>query len=148
MKIRWNWGTWAMTGLAGLMLMIILLVVRMAQEDVSLVEKDYYPRGLAYQELIDKVGNTLPYASEIVVSHENDTILVAFPGFFRPEGVEGVVHFYHRVTDAKDAYARLRLGEDGVFAYPSHEMKGRYILKIDWTQDGAAYYTEKSITLE
>ena len=148
MKIKWNWGTGAISGLIMLMLMIVGMVIRMSMEDISLVEKDYYPKGQAHQEMIDKVRNTIPYASSIEASVENGLVVVSFPAFFRPDAVKGTVHIYHRVTDSKDILVPLQLDKDGVFAYPSHEMRGRYILKIDWNHDGEAYYTEKSIVIE
>lgn len=148
MKIHWHFGTKAVLGLALFILMIGIMVIRMTQEDISLVEKDYYPKGQAYQEMIDKVQNTIPYASDIRAWLENDRIMVSFPHFFRPESVSGSVHFYHRVTDSKDVYTALKLNSEGVFIYPAGDMKGRFILKIDWVQDEIGYYTEKNITIE
>ena len=148
MKIHWHFGTKAVLGLGLFILMIAILIVRMAQEDISLVEKDYYPKGQAYQELLDKVQNTIPYAADIQARLENDKVMVAFPDFFRPESVNGQVHFYHRVTDSRDIHTQLALNENGVFTYPAGAMKGRFIIKIDWLQDGIAYYTEKNITIE
>jgi hypothetical protein len=148
MKIHWHFGTKAVLGLGLFILMIAVLIVRMAQEDISLVEKDYYPKGQAYQELLDKVQNTVPYATDIHTRLENDMVIIAFPDFFRPESINGQVHFYHRVTDTRDIHTTLKLNSDGVFVYPAGDMKGRFILKIDWLQDGIAYYTEKNITIE
>lgn len=148
MKIHWHFGTKVMLGFGLFILMIAIMVIRMAQEDISLVEKDYYPKGQAYQDLLDKVQNTVPYAADIQAWIENDTIMVSFPDFFRPESVIGSVHFYHRITDSKDIHTQLKINEKGVFAFPLKELKGRFIIKIDWVQDGIGYYTEKNITIE
>lgn len=148
MKIKWNWGTMLVIGMAAFMLMILALVARMASVDVSLVEKDYYPKGLAYQEKLDKVQNTVPYASDIIATIENNMLKVSFPDFFQPDAVEGAVWIYHRVTDTKDIEVDLKLDQNGVFNYPAANMRGRYIIKIDWEQEGVAYYTEKRITVD
>lgn len=148
MKIKWNWGTKLIIAMIAFMLMVVALVVRMAREDINLVEKDYYPKGQAYQELLDKVQNTLPYAAGILAWVQHDTILVSFPDFFEPKAVSGSIHFYNRTSESKDILVPLTPASDGVFRYPAGNMKGRYILKIDWKQHGVPYYTEKNLTLE
>lgn len=148
MKIEWNWGTKLVIAMAAFMLMVIAFVVVMFQQDISLVEKDYYPRGQAYQDMIRQVQNTVPYAGDIHADAADDELRISFPAFFRPEATQGLVHFYHRIDDAHDRYVRLSLDENGVFSYPARGLKGRYILKISWQQDDIDYYTEKSITFE
>ncbi len=146
--MKWNWGSKIVVAMAAFMIMIIIMVVYMFQQDISLVESDYYPRGQAHQEMIDKTMNTVPYASEIIAGHQNGTIVIRFPGFFRPQAVKGEVHFYHRITDTRDRFTELRLDENGVFSFPAEGLLGRYIIKIDWEQDGIGYYTEKSMTID
>ncbi len=148
MKIHWNWGTKIVIGLAAFMLLIVGFVIRMAMEDVSLVEKDYYPKGQAYQQLLDRVQNTVPYAQEITAMVENETLKVSFPGFFRPQAVTGNVHLYNRVSDKGDIEIALKLDDNSVFSYDASGLRGRYIIKIEWEQDGVEYYTEKKLTLE
>lgn len=148
MKITWNWGTGLVIGMAAFMLMILALVARMASVEVSLVEKDYYPKGLAYQDKLDKVQNTEPYASDIVAKVENKMLTVSFPDFFQPDAVKGNVWIYHRVTDSKDVEVDLKLDQSGMFRYPATNMRGRYIIKIDWEHNGVAYYTEKRLTID
>ncbi len=146
MKIKWNWGTKLVVAMAAFMLMVLAFVVVMFRQEVSLVEKDYYPRGQAYQEMIERVRNTLPYATDIRAVTEDGVLKVTFPEFFRPEATAGEVHFYHRVSDVKDFYSKLSLDDNSVYTYPAKNFKGRYILKITWQQDGIDYYTERSIT--
>jgi hypothetical protein len=148
MNIKWNWGTKLVIAMAAFMLMILGFVAFMVRQEVSLVEKDYYPKGQAYQEMIKKTQNTIPYASEIVVSYDENFAYVTFPSFFRPGAVKGEVHFYHRVSDVNDFLADLILDENGVFSYPVKRLRGRYIIKLDWEQDGIEYYTEKNLSIE
>ena len=148
MNMKWNWGTKLMIAFSMYLLMVISFVVYMFQQDISLVERDYYPKGQAHQELIDKINNTIPYATEIAARLENGRVKVVFPAFFDPSKIQGHVHIYHRITDKNDQFAALVLDENNLFSWPVHDMKGRYILKIDWRQNGIDYYTEKNITIE
>ncbi len=148
MQIKWNWGTKLVLAMAAFMIMVIALVVVMFQQDISLVEVDYYPRGQAHQELIQKTQNTIPYATEIIATYERGNILIGFPGFFKPAALNGTVHFYNRTTDTGDRYATLALDQNNTFTYKAVGLKGRYIIKIDWVQDGVGYYTEKNLSIE
>ena len=148
MKIQWNWGTGIVVAMAAFMLMIIGFVVVMARQDISLVEPDYYPKGQAYQEMIDKHANAAPYRQDFRVDVRDGKILVSFPAFFRSEAVQGEVHMYHRVSDLSDRYFDLALNDQNIFSIDAGKQKGRYILKIDWQQDGIAYYTEIPVNLE
>jgi hypothetical protein len=148
MKIKWNWGTKLVIAMAAFMIMVLSFVVVMFQQDINLVEKDYYPKGQAHQELIVKIRQTMPYANDILASFENEEISVVFPAFFRPESTKGTVHLYHRIDDAHDRFSDLVLNENGIFTYPASHLSGRYILKISWHQDDTEYYTEKNVTIE
>ncbi len=146
--MKWNWGTKLVIAMAAFMIMVIAMVIYMMRQDVSLVEPDYYPRGQAYEELIQKARNTIPFAEDIQAKVENGTVMVVFPPFFEPEATKGEVHFYHRMSDSGDHHVDLVLDNSGLFSYPSSELKGRYVLKIDWEQHGIGYYTEKNIVIK
>jgi len=148
MKIEWNWGTKLVIAMAAFMLMILSMVVIMFRQDISLVEKDYYPKGQAYQEMLVKEKNALPFENDIKVLVDSGQLQVIFPDFFKPTTTTGYVQIYHRISDSQDHFSRLTLNEKGVFSYPANALKGRYIIKIHWQQDGTEYYTEKSVTIE
>jgi hypothetical protein len=146
--MKWNWGTKLVIAMAAFMLMVIAFVVFMFSQDVSLVEPDYYPRAIAFQQRLDKVENTRPYNDSIIAQLSGTSLTISFPDFFEAEKVMGNVHFYNRISDQNDQYAALDLDEEGIFSYPIQNLnKGRYILKISWVQDGINYYTEKSINM-
>ncbi len=148
MKIQWNWGTGLVVAMAAFMIMVLAFVSVMVRQDVSLVEADYYPKGQAYQGMIEKRANAAPFHDSIVAEVLDGNIRLSFPAFFRPETVTGEVHFYHRVSDLADSYARLALDDGGVFIFDAGKLKGRYILKIEWKQDGVEYYMERPVTID
>jgi hypothetical protein len=146
-NIQWHWGTKLVIAMIAFMLMVLSFVFVMLQQDIDLVEKDYYPKGQAHQQLITRVQNTIPYASQITVENDDDRIMVSFPDFFCPNKTSGEVHLYHRVSTANDRLVALSLNENGMFTYPVSHLHGRYIMKISFRQDGVEYYTEKNITI-
>lgn len=57
MRIKWNWGTGILIGIIAFMAFIIGLVYFSVQQNFDLVERDYYPKALEYQQQIDKEEN-------------------------------------------------------------------------------------------
>jgi hypothetical protein len=145
--MKWNWGTKLVVAMAAFMTMVIIFVVLMFQESVDLVEKDYYPKGQAHQQLIDKRNNAAHFADSITATLSDGEVLISFPQIADPNGIRGTVHFYQRISGDKDQFAELTLDSLGVFRYPAGLLRGRYILKIDWTNGGQSFYTEKTIDL-
>jgi nitrogen fixation protein FixH len=145
--MKWNWGTKLVLAMAAFMTLVIIFVVLMMQESVDLVEKDYYPKGQAHQQLIDKRNNASGFADSILVSLSQGDVMISFPQQANPKGIKGTVHFYQRISGDNDQFADLSLDSAGVFRYPANMLQGRYILKIDWTNGDQSYYTEKTIDL-
>lgn len=148
MKIRWHWGTKAVIVLGLMMAMVAAFVTVMIRQDVSLVEPDYYPKGQAFQKTIHAMENTIPYKDQITVETEPGILRISFPSYFRPEDFSGKLHLYNRVSDKGDRNVELIPDSTGTFTYPTQGLKGRYILKMLWSQDSLDYYTEKSITID
>jgi len=145
--MKWNWGTKLFIAATAFLIMVIIFGIIMASQDLDLVEKDYYPKGQVHQELIDKRSNAHEFAHLIKTKVENGMVIVNFPETFDPDEIEGQVHFYHRITDKYDKFVELSLDTNLVFMQPVGFMRGRYIIKIDWTHQGEAYYVEKSIDI-
>ena len=57
MNIHLNWGNKLLIAIVIFMSFIFVLVYLSAQNQIDLVEKDYYPKGLKYQDRIDEIEN-------------------------------------------------------------------------------------------
>lgn len=145
--MKWNWGTKLMIAMAAFMIMVIIFVVLMMRESVSLVERDYYPKGQIHQELIDKKINAGSIDNEIELVKKDGKLLLIFPEIFNPSLISGTVHMYHRIDDTMDLFTELEANSDGAFDVSVTGLTGRYIAKIDWAYEGTGYYVEKSVDL-
>lgn len=145
--MKWNWGTKLALAMAVFMVMIIVFVILMMRESVDLVEKDYYPKGQAYEEMIAKKSNTAPYTDEITLVVTAQQAQLRFPAFFDPARMSGTVHLYNRVEASADKMFELKTNAEGLFIFPVEGMNGRFLAKIDWEFEGKKYYVEKSLDL-
>lgn len=145
--MKWNFGTFLIFLLLSFMTLITVLVILISRESIDLVERDYYPRAINHQDLINKRFNAQPFENRINLRVEGENICITFPEELEPDKISGTVHFYQRVSEKYDRYAELKIQDDHRFYFPHRSMKGRYIARIDWAYDNNKYYTEKTFTL-
>lgn len=146
--MKWNWGTKLALAMAAFMIMVIIFGILMMRESVNLVEKDYYPKGQAYQEQILKKKNAEAIQDEIQLELKNGLLLLKFPDTLDIAKVKGTVHLYHRENELKDLMADLMADKDRSFKVDVGNLAGRYIVKIDWTYNNTPYYLEKSVDIK
>jgi hypothetical protein len=146
-SMKWNWGTKLVLWMVAFMTLIIVFAVLMINEDVSLVETDYYPKGQTHQELIEKKHNANSLSGQITVKNNDGQLELQFPVGVVSESVSGELHLYHIADDKQDQFIPIKLNENGVMAINVVGLSGRFILKIDWKTASDKYYTELKISL-
>lgn len=149
MKIKWNWGTKLFILTALFMLFLIVFFVLMIQQTYYLVEKDYYPKGLEYQQRIDKVENTKQLDEQVKIDNKGEFLVFTFQSFFNADEIDGKIVLY-RPSDGKgDVKIPIELDSSRQIFYPVKNLvKGRYIVKIDYKYNDKEYYQEKSIYVD
>lgn len=147
MKI--NWGTGIVIAMFIMICGILTLVYVAIHQDYSLVEKDYYQKGINYQEQIDRVNNSnaLREKPQLIIS--NQMLKIQFPDWFRHKMIEGEILIYSPVDEKLDQNTPLKLNETLSQAISLQQTKpGRYTVKLDWEADNTPYYWEQQITIE
>ena len=141
MNIKWNWGTKLTIAIILFMSWILFLVYLSTQYPIDLVEEDYYPKGLKYQERIEEIRNARPFFKMVKTFQENDFVVVTFPDI-RPD--TGTITFYRPSDIHLDRVYDIRTDSTQKMSFPKKEFrKGKYYLKIYWEENGKAYYIEK-----
>ena len=141
MKIKWNWGTKLTIAIILFMSLIFFLVYLSTQYPVDLVEKDYYPKGLKYQERIDEITNAQPFKDQVRAYQDSDAVIVTFPKI-NPD--TGTITFYRPSDIHLDRIYEINTDSLNRMSFPKSEFKkGKYYLKIYWEESGKAYYIEK-----
>lgn len=139
--MKWNWGTKLLIAIILFMSFILVFVFLSVKNDISLVEKDYYPKGLKYQDRIDEISNAQPYFNSFLFQQNEDEVLITMPEinpdtgtivFFRPSGV------------AYDRTYNIMIDSTHFMHIPLKEFKkGKYIVKVYWREAGKGFYVEK-----
>ncbi|MBU2558851.1 MAG: FixH family protein [Bacteroidetes bacterium] len=145
--MKWNWGTKLVVWMAAFMTMLVIFAVLMINEEISLVEVDYYPKGQTHQELIEKKQNAKSLTDQITVVNNKGVLEIQFPLDLDPELISGNVHLYHVMDDKLDKYAEIRVNETSMMMLDLVGLSGRYLVKIDWKYLEIDYYTELKLNL-
>jgi hypothetical protein len=140
-NIKWNWGTKLLIAIIIFMSFIFVLVYKSANNDIMLVEKDYYPKGLKYQDRLDEIENARPIAQQLKVYQETENLVVAFPEIY-PDS--GTIYFFRPSNTELDFTAILSPDDEFTMSFPkSTFQKGKYVLKISWIKNDTSFYIEK-----
>jgi len=140
-KIKWNWGTKLVIAIVIFMSFIFVLVYKSVKNDIMLVEKDYYPKGLKYQDRIDEIENAKPFAQLLKIYPESENIVVVFPEI-HPD--TGTIYFFRPSDNNLDHIHQIIPDSNFTMSFPKSKFrKGKYLVKIFWKEEDVAYYIEK-----
>jgi hypothetical protein len=148
-KIKFNWGT-------GIVLAIVVMVTGLGvligismYQDFDLVDKDYYQKGIHYQEHIEKIKNTDLLSEKITYIKEDGKLILKFPALLKNKVLKGQVHFYCPVNSDNDYKTSIQLNDSLLQVVDLKSLSpGRYIIKLDWYSDTVGYYQEFDLKIE
>ncbi len=146
--MKFNWGTGIVLVLIVFLAGIITLVVISSSQELNLVTPDYYPKGIAYQKHIDKEFRTSKLTSGIEFSQDENSIFITFPGIDSLNNAEGEILLFYPRSYRFDKKYDIILNDSLTHIISKDSlMKGRCIIKVDWTVDSIDYYQEKELML-
>lgn len=146
MKIKWNWGTKLTIVIIMFMLLILSFVYRSFQRDVNLVEKDYYPKGLEYQQRIDEIKSGRRFEHQVSLVQKAGKVILHLP-LIKPDS--GMVLFFRPSSTHDDIRKLMPHDSLNQMEFDNKQfIAGRYILKLYWEQNSHKYFIEKSFTFK
>lgn len=140
-----NWGTKIVVGLGTFMILIVAAAIYMVSSDTdTLIEDDYYEKGLSYDEVIDRKQNLQDDHAKPNVQLINDTLVIVF----KTEQIKGSL-FLRRPSDgAMDKNIPL-FTSSNTFRLPISSLtKGSWILEINWENNDRKYVDIQSIFIQ
>lgn len=126
-------------------LMVFMVYMCMQQKDIFLVTENYYEQELAYEDVIIKKQNAEKLSTAVEVDFVENGVKLAFPA--ECQGSKGMVTFYRPSSSNMDVSMPLALLNEASQVFPTGDMSGNYMIKIDWSQNGKGYYIEQQLTL-
>ena len=140
-----NWGYKIVFGLGAFMLFIIGAGIYMVSHDSdTLVESDYYEKGLNYDETFHKKENLLNDDAKPKIQMLKDTLLIKFSA----AGNKGSLNF-KRLDDKTHDQQIPFFTKDNQFKLPvSSFKKGNWNLEIDWVNADKSYISDHAVFIQ
>lgn len=145
--MKFNWGT----GIAIFLVMFLgaaaAFIIFALNQDVSLVHKDYYEKGVDYSEQINVINRSAIFREKIQVITESKGITIALDSALAVSIDSGKVILY-RPSDKK-LDLEMPLVKPGPVEIAADKLEfGRYILKINWYTNGLKYEIDNDINFQ
>ena len=151
--MKFNWGTGILIFLVFFVLSMIGLVILTAQYEVNLVTPDYYPKGITYQDQIDKEIRTDKLTKGLIFNQDNKNINILFPKMYGEKEFNGVINgeillFFPKSYRFDKTYS-INLNNDLQQTISKDSLTwGRCIIKVNWTVDSLDYYQETEFMIK
>jgi hypothetical protein len=148
MNFKWSWG-WGIFTFLMVFVVIMGIFIRFSfQQKIDLVSEEYYPKGVMYENQIEKYRNNHTLPEKFKFFQDEEYVYVQFPNLEKPSKPSGSIELY-RPSDSKyDQMLQINVNDTLTHLVPKANMiKGKYIFKIEWSQDSVPYYQEKIIMI-
>ena len=144
-----NWGHGILIAIIVMVLAILTLVIKIANEKIELVADDYYPKELKYEEVIQKQKSTLELKGKMMIEL-GDSLKITFPSdFTNPEALKGEIWFYRASNKRDDLKDSIHLRQSLTVVFPLNSFSnGKYDVIADWTYYGKTYFYKETIFIE
>lgn len=143
-----NWGNKLLLAFIVFGTGMFYLVYRSVSTQYELVEKDYYNQELRYQQVIEGTNRVNQLGSPVKIAQTNTGITLELPLEMRNKKIAGNILFYCAYDQKKDKKFVLQPDPDGVQVFePTAVSPGNYTVKINWSNEGKKYFSEKSLTV-
>jgi len=148
MKIKLNWGTGILMVIIVFVGIMISIIIFSMNQQVNLVSPDYYPKGIDFDKQIEKSKNLAMLQEKVRCLKSTDSLIVVFPKEFDFREIAGTIHFYYMTDFEKDTEQKIVLTNENKLFFSLNEfLRGRYLIKLDWTDGKKGYYQEIDLNL-
>jgi hypothetical protein len=131
--------------LAGTAFMVVIAV----NNPSNLVVKNYYEKGVKYQDQIDRINRTNALQEKVIVEYTGVGLFIRIPKMFSPEKIGGEVLFYRPSNAGKDLRIPLSVDTSGTALISTAGLeKGFWKAELIWNSDGKDYFKETSFTIQ
>jgi nitrogen fixation protein FixH len=145
--MKFNWGTGVVIFLLIFLAAVITFVVFAFYQDVNMVHRDYYEKGVDHTATMEKEKRSAAYSSLIRIEAAGDSVAIIFPAEIAATVLSGEVLFFRPSDHNKDTSYPLGLKGPTMMVSRENLIPGRYIVKLTWTSAGLEYEVDKNVIL-
>ncbi len=146
--MKFNWGT-------GILIVLIVFLLACAgfiffafNQDVNLVHRDYYEKGVDYSGQMKIDARSVQFADSVNVIENPDFYSIIFKPSLASKIDSANILFYYAANSKMDFIMPFDPNKNQFQIAKDELKKGRYKLKIFWFSGGLKYETDKTIQVK
>ena len=146
--MKFNWGTGIFIFLALFLLASAAFIVFAVRQEVNLVHKDYYERGVDYTEQMNVNVRSVKYKNDFSVSIQNDFLQLSIAEALSAQIDSGSVLLFRPSSSKKDIFIPVKKSARMIQVSKEDLIHGRYILKFSWFSGGLKYEIDQPVNIQ
>jgi len=146
MKI--NWGTGIFIFLIVFLLACAAFIIFAFNQDVNLVYKDYYEKGVDYSEQMDVEARSAKFKNALSISIENEYLILELDDDLSTRIDSGNILLYRPSSSKKDISFQIEKAVKKINIPKTDLIYGRYILKFFWYSEGLKYELDRPVHIQ
>ena len=149
MRFRFNWGTGIALTYAAFALATSTFVAFAMDRRVDLVSADYYAQSLQLDRRMEAERNAAALGTALSIAQSTGRMIrIRLPRQLAPHAT-GMIRLYRASSAAEDRDIPLALNVDGQQDVPLAGLaSGHWIVQVQWTALGRAYYVQRDVVAE
>lgn len=146
--MKFNWGTGIFIFLVLFLAACAAFIIFAMRQDVNLVHKDYYEKGVDYTEQMNVNTRSKPLSDEVNILFKDNFLQIDFEESLVSKIDSGKVNFYRPSSSKMDVFYPMLFSDNSIKIPKDNLVMGRYILKISWYTEGLKYEIEKPVDIQ
>ncbi|MBS9766423.1 MAG: FixH family protein [Flavobacteriaceae bacterium] len=135
----------AITLFMGYILQFVYKAMAMPEYNHQLVTTNYYQKELKYQSEIDKEKRAKQLKQDVIVTKNEEGLLIIFPDEFESKKITGIVELLRLSDEKADITLPVIVENHRLLIKDEKLIKGQYQITIDWEVNGQGYMLKKEI---
>ncbi len=146
--MKFNWGTGIFIFLVLFLLACAAFIIFALRQNVNLVHKDYYEKGVNYTDQMNVSARSKQYYSSIQTQLFKEYLRIDLEDSLASKIDSGNVLLYRPSNSRQDIILPLNPIENSILISKKNLVTGRYILKMTWYFDGQKYQVDKQVNIQ
>jgi hypothetical protein len=117
-------------------------------QDVNLVHKDYYEKGVDYTDKMNTDARSTQFSDKIQIDYNDEYLLIDFEDSMIANIDSGKVLLYRPSNSNQDVLFPMTFSESVIKIPKENLITGRYILKLSWYSEGIKYEIDKPVDIQ
>lgn len=152
MNIKFNWGTGIFLFLVVFLAACGVFIYFAMSQQVNLVHKDYYEKGVDYSEQMKVDERSRPYTQSIKTKSTEQFFIIEVDDLLVAKIDSGTVQMFRPSDKSKDLTSAFNTNDKTVqmqFKFDRRALiSGRYILKFTWFMNGLKYEVDQPVNVQ